>query len=329
MKPDALAEGGELASLLTRLADGEWHSGERLAESEGVTRAALAKRVERLRELDLDIEARHGLGYRIDGGLDRLDAAALSAAIPQADIEVVPLIDSTNAALVERPTVQRPQVLLAERQSAGRGRRGRPWASPFAANLYLSVAWRFPSWPPQLTTLPLVIGVAVAAALQDCGAGSLGIKWPNDLLEAGRKLGGILIEQRGEAGEHCRVVVGIGVNLRMTARQAGSIDQPWTTLEQSCAAAGAIMPPRTEVARRVISRVLESLMQFQLEGFEPFIDDYARFDLVRGQPVTVHGSERFDGTALGIDTHGALRVRGPDGEVTVNAGDVSLRVRQP
>src|SRR3546814_20529580 len=112
-------------------------------------------------------------------------------------------------------------------QTAGRGRRGRSWISPFGANLYLSIAWSWPAWPPELSALSLAIGVACAKVIENHGVADVRLKWPNDLLVDDRKLGSILIEHRGEAGGACRVVVGIGLHLQMVANQASEVTQAW------------------------------------------------------------------------------------------------------
>ena len=227
----------EVLGLIDALAPGEWQSGEALAAEAGVTRAALAKRVAHLREWGLQVEAEAGRGYRLAQPLQRLDAARIRAALPPTSqqrlrsVEVLARTDSTNQRLLEADAAADPQALFAELQTAGRGRRGREWRSPFGANLYLSLGWSFPAWPPQLSALSLAVGVACARALRKAGLRQVMLKWPNDLRVGEDKLGGILIEQRGEAGGVCRVVIGIGINVAMSAEQAGVLGQPWTSLQ--------------------------------------------------------------------------------------------------
>ena len=132
-------------------------------------------------------------------------------------LEVALRVDSTNQRLIEAASAGDPQALFAEAQSAGRGRRGRDWRSPFGANLYLSLAWSFAGWPPKLGTLPLAIGITAARALAACGLPGVQLKWPNDLRIGDAKLGGILIESRSEIGGSCRVIIGLGLNVAMTA----------------------------------------------------------------------------------------------------------------
>lgn len=317
----------ELLKLADALADGGWHSGEVLAEVSGISRAALAKRIEKLRDWGLDLEARHGLGYRLAQPLERLDAAALQANAPAGlRLAVAASIDSTNRALLDAPASDDPQALLAELQTAGRGRRGRAWRSPFGANLYLSIAWTWPAWPPQLTTLPLAVGVTAARVLRAAGLADLQLKWPNDLRLGRDKLGGVLIEQRGEMGSGCRVVVGIGLNVAMSPAQAGAVDQPWTALNPALAARGHAPVSRNALAGELVAALHAALAQFGREGFAPFARDWAAFDATANQPVRIEGATPpLEGIARGIDADGALIVETAQGRVPVHAGEVSLR----
>lgn len=318
----------ELLPLVDALADSQWHSGEALAETAGISRAALAKRIEKLRDWGLEFEARQGLGYRLVQPLERLSQGELQACVPASlTVRVATEIDSTNRALLDADAAQDPQALFAEYQSAGRGRRGREWRSPFAANLYLSLAWSFNAWPPQLTTLPLAIGVACARALRAVGADGVRLKWPNDLYLDGRKLGGILIEHRGEAGGLCRVVIGIGLNVAMSKQQGEGIDQSWISLDQSLTAAGRPAASRNALATVLLGELHALLSGFEHERAASWRTEWDALDLTRDRVVNVLGTAPFSGTARGIDEVGALRVQLPEGEIrAVHSGDVSLRL---
>jgi len=320
----------DLLPLMDALADGAWCSGETLAEAAGITRAALAKRVDRLRELGLDIEARNRLGYRLSVPLERLDAAALRAQLPASlRLEVLHQTDSTNRVVLEADATRDPVLCFAEYQTAGRGRRGRAWRSPYGANLYLSLGWSFPNWPPQLTTLPLAIGVACARALHRVGLEAPQLKWPNDLYAEGRKLGGILIEHRGEAGGACRVVVGVGINVAMTYAQAGGIEQAWISLHDALAHRGSPRAGRNPLAVALGQSLHDALIDFQQQGFTHFAAEWAALDLTRDRAVQVSGAEPFNGIARGIDADGALCVDTDSGRRSVHSGDVSLRLANP
>lgn len=310
-------------SLLDTLADGQWHSGEALAASAGITRAGLAKRVDKLREMGLDVEARQGLGYRLTQPLERLDAAHLQATAPAGlRVAVVDSTDSTNRQLLDAAPIDDPQALLAEYQTAGRGRRGRVWRSPYGANLYLSLAWSFTQWPPQLTALPLAVGVACARALRSVGLQTLQLKWPNDLWVDHRKLGGILIEHRGEAGGACRVVTGIGLNVAMSNAQADGIDQAWISLDEALGTKAS----RNAVASALLTALHGVVGAFEYQGFAPLAAEWSALDLTRDQPVQITGTPSYQGIARGVDEIGALQVDVDGERRAVHSGDVSLRL---
>lgn len=314
----------ERLALIDALADGDWHSGEALAEQFGVTRAGLSKRVAHLRDWGLEVETRSGRGYRLAGALERLDEARIRERLPDGlALQVLPSTDSTNRVATQADGACDPQAFLAEHQSAGRGRRGRSWQSPFGANLYLSLAWSWPLWPPQLPALSLVVGVAAAQSLRAIGVQDVGLKWPNDLWVGGRKLGGILIEQTGEAGGNCRVIVGIGINVAMQATQGSGIDQPWTTVD---AALGTLAPTsRNQLASELLCALHAALSRFASEGLAPWREAWSRLDVLRDLPVTTLDAPVLTGTGAGIDDIGAYRIATADGLRTVYAGDVSLR----
>lgn len=322
-----------LLPLADALAAGDWVSGEALAAAAGVSRAALAKRIAQIEAWGLDIEARPGLGYRLSTPLERLDAATIRAGLSPAsaarlaELEVALRVDSTNQRLIEATSSADPQALFAEAQTAGRGRRGRDWRSPFGANLYLSLAWSFTGWPPKLGTLPLAVGVVAARALETAGLPGVQLKWPNDLRIGEAKLGGILIESRSEIGGACRVIVGLGLNVAMTAAQGAHLEQAWTSVHASQAAAGRPPASRTALATLLLDGLLVALAQFEQDGFASFLDDWNRLDLAAGRAVRIDGATALEGRACGIDPDGALIVESADGRRHhLHAGEVSLRL---
>lgn len=322
-------------ALLQRLMIGP-ASGEELARSSGQTRAAVWKRIEALREAGLPIDARPGRGYALAQPLDLLDATAihdgLSTAVQAqlAALDIAWSIDSTNSELLRRPSPEAgTAVLLAERQTGGRGRRGRVWMSPLAAHLYLSLSRTFGGGLARLGGLSLVAGIAVAEALHALGFEAVRLKWPNDLVvvdAAGRlrKLGGLLVEGGGEHAGPARAVIGLGLNVRMPAAAAAAIDQPW------CDLAGVsrdVVPVRNAVAAALLARLLPALEQFDAAGLAPFLPRYAALDALAAQPVTVTGAHsEHAGIALGLADDGALRLRLADGsECSFHAGEISVR----
>lgn len=319
----------DLLPLVDALATGDWQSGEALAAAAGVTRAALAKRISQIEAWGLDIEARTGLGYRLSAALERLDAARIAVPPPLRRVALGLRVDSTNQRLLDAPSADDPQALFAEAQTAGRGRRGRDWRSPFGANLYLSLAWSFAAWPPKLGCLPLAVGVAATRALSAAGLDGVQLKWPNDLRIGDAKLGGILIESRSEIGGACRVVIGIGLNVAMNAAQAADLGQPWIAVHAAQDAAGRPRVSRNALAARLLAELAAAVTAFEATGFATFAADWQRLDLAAGRAVRISaaGAGELDGIACGIDDDGALIVETPDGRRQhLHAGEVSVRL---
>ncbi|MDE2150126.1 MAG: biotin--[acetyl-CoA-carboxylase] ligase [Gammaproteobacteria bacterium] len=320
----------ELLALVDALADGGWKSGPALAQAAGVTRAALAKRIARLQDWQLIVERRHGVGYRLAAPIERLQAQRIRALLPQPwrerlPVTVQPVIDSTNSALAQADPAADPQALLTELQTAGRGRRGRRWRSPFGANLYLSLAWSFAGWPPQLSALPLAAGIACMRALRRAGVDGVLLKWPNDLYARGVKLGGVLVESRAEGAGACRAVVGVGLNVSMTDDQAGVIDQPWITVDELQRSAGRQTVGRNALAAALLAELCVVLEAYATEGFAPLAAEWDAADAVVGRRVRIDADPPLEGVVRGIDDAGALRLETTTGVVAVSCGDVSLR----
>jgi BirA family biotin operon repressor/biotin-[acetyl-CoA-carboxylase] ligase len=252
--------------------------------------------------------------------------------LPLDCVEVVESIGSTNRELMGRPAgaaavaAGRPSsfVLLAGSQVAGRGRRGRTWVSDPADSLTFSVAidHRRNAATPALVGLSLSLGVSVAQAASGYASG-IGLKWPNDLLRDGRKCAGMLIETRS-SGDLERIVIGLGVNLRLPDEIARSLDQPACGLFEP----GATVPRREELAGRFARALIDATMNFLERGFADTASDWARFDVLSGREVSIleEGRPALVGRADGLDPTGALRVLTADGMVAVAVGDVSARL---
>jgi BirA family biotin operon repressor/biotin-[acetyl-CoA-carboxylase] ligase len=326
----------QAAELLAELAAGAPCSGVELAARAGVTRAAVWKQIEALRARGVPIEAGGAGGYRLPWPIQLLDAARIRGALPAAvakrlgALEVHWELDSTSSELQRRGAAAPDlSVVLAETQSAGRGRRGRRWLSPPGLNLYLSCLKRFDTGFASLAGLSLAVGVIVLRTLESLDIAGAGLKWPNDVLAVANgkrsgKLAGILVELSGEYQGPCAAVIGIGLNLRLTDALREQAGQPACDL---ATLAGGTPPERNRVAAALIAALTDGLRQFEREGFAAFADDYARHDLLHGQPLRLSGAggER-DGTGAGVDARGALLLRLPDGELQrVDSADVSVR----
>jgi BirA family biotin operon repressor/biotin-[acetyl-CoA-carboxylase] ligase len=317
--------------LLAALAAGPT-SGEALAARLGISRSAVHKRIESLREAGIGVDAQAGRGYELRAPCDLLDAEAIRARLTEparallATLEVEWIVDSSNSVLLRREGVaDGAEALLVEGQSGGRGRRGREWRSPLASNLYLSLARRYAGGLARFGGLSLAAGVAVAEALHSLDV-AVQLKWPNDLVVDGRKLGGLLVEGGGEHAGPARAVVGLGLNVCMPQAFARDIDQPWADLATVAPAAAA---SRNALAATVLSWLLPALEQFDRDGLAPFRERYAAFDVLRDREIAVLGAgDSMQGVALGLADDGGLRLQLPNGEVrTVHAGEVSVRAR--
>lgn len=316
--------------VFAALADGEFHSGERLASIAGVSRSAVWKAIERLRELGLEIEAATNRGYRLAAACEALDAGRIGAAVPGCQVRVEWELDSTNAALLATPAPAPGDflILLAENQTGGRGRRGRAWRATLGGSLALSIATTYETLPRDLPALTLAMGCCVLQALRACGAHGAGLKWPNDLWVDGRKLGGMLVELRAEAGGPGHVVFGVGLNLRLSSEAQAAI-AALGTQATDLATLGVNVAARNALAGAVIARCVEGLSTFGREGFAPFAAAWGRDDVLRDRAVRVTDGERtVEGIARGIDAEGALRLEREDGRIErVIAGEVSVRMR--
>lgn len=321
--------------LIRILADGQTHSGTALAAAAGVTRSAVWKQAHRLAELGLDLHSERGRGYRISRPLELLDRDRIVAALAPATLvscehlQVSTVTGSTSADLVAQPA-PRPghwRAALAEYQTGGRGRRGRRWHCSFGGGLCLSLAWCYAAAPRDLPALSLAAGVAVRRALAAAGAAGVTLKWPNDIVLDGNKLGGILVDVDGDSRGPLRTVIGLGVNLavpmplaRAVAAEGGLAP---AGLDQ---ALGGRTPSRNTLAAGIIDSLVGVLRDFGETGFTPLADEWRRNDFLAGRSVSIssNGNE-VAGVARGIAPDGALLVERPEGLAAVFNGDVSLR----
>lgn len=321
--------------LLALLGDGDFHSGEHLARKLRVSRGGVWKLINSLKELGVEVESIPRRGYRLPQPLQLLDEAAILQALPAearaalASLDVMLTVDSTNhhlSALQPAPAGQF-QLCAAEVQTAGRGRRGRSWVTPFGAGACMSLSWQFNEPPPEFSALSLAVGVAAVTALRRVGVPGVGLKWPNDLLWQRRKLAGILIEMRGESAGPAQVIIGIGINMRMPAAVRLQLAEQEAVLiadvHEITAGEG---PDRNVVIAALAAELFTMLGQFAREGFAPFAEQWRALDALADAPVKVISSNRsVNGIARGADKDGCLLVE-VDGEVQrFVSGEVSLR----
>ncbi|HVX04452.1 MAG TPA: biotin--[acetyl-CoA-carboxylase] ligase [Rhodanobacteraceae bacterium] len=317
--------------MLALLASGDRHAGPDMARRLGISRAAVWKQIETLRTAGLEIESSEG-GYRLLPPLEWIDPVAIHAALPAAirrrvgTIENHWRLDSTSSECLRRAgELPDRSFVFADWQDAGRGRRGRQWVSPPATNLQFSCLKRFAGGYAALAGLSLAVGIAVADALEDCGARGIGLKWPNDLVHGDAKLGGILIELGGEFMGPCHAVVGVGINLRVPQTLRRALNRPCTDLRDVC---GGKPPSRNALAIALLARLVEALDVFGDSGFAAFIEAWNARDALNGRAIRVDGARGvFDGTAVGVDARGALRVRHAGGVESLDSAEVTVRAK--
>jgi BirA family biotin operon repressor/biotin-[acetyl-CoA-carboxylase] ligase len=314
-----------MLKLLALLQDGRFHSGEALGAVLGVSRAAVWKQLQELESATgLVVHKVRGRGYCLANPVVLLNRDRLLAAPGGWVPWVFETVDSTNAEAFRRLElgVEPPFFVVAEQQTAGRGRRGRQWVSPFAENIYYSLLVRIEGGAGQLDGLSLVVGLAVLTALRDFGVADAGLKWPNDLLVFGRKIAGILLEVSGDPADICHVVIGIGINVNMLS--VVEVGQPWTSV-------------RNELGKLVDRNALIDSLNTHLHrymvghlrgGFAGFRSEWDAAHLWQGKNVSLTaGAQPIHGQVMGVDLRGALRLLVDGVERQYSGGELSLRLR--
>lgn len=327
--PAALRE-----QLIRLLADGEFHSGERLARSLGVSRTAVWKHVQAVGKFGLELHKVPNRGYRLAQPIDLLSKAVITRGISARtrrklrSLEVMLHTESTNSRLLALTDLPggKADVCIAEHQSAGRGRRGREWLAPFGGGICLSLSWSFPEPPRQLSALTLAVGVALLRALESSGVEGVRLKWPNDVLVNGRKLGGILCELRAEAGGPAYVVIGIGLNAHLTETARRAIAATGVEAIDLNEVAGKKRAGRNSACAAIIDQLIAALEEFQRSGLQTFVNDWRQADALHGAAVRVMVGETIHrGLARGIDVDGALILETPGGLLRFISGEVSVK----
>ncbi|MDI7419493.1 bifunctional biotin--[acetyl-CoA-carboxylase] ligase/biotin operon repressor BirA [Cronobacter turicensis] len=309
-------------TLISFLADGEFHSGEQLGERLGMSRAAINKHIQTLRDWGIDVFTVPGKGYSLPGPIQLLKESFIHSHIKTGSVTVLPVIDSTNQYLLDRLSeLESGDACIAEYQQAGRGRRGRKWFSPFGANLYLSMYWRLEQGPAAAVGLSLVIGIVMAEVLHELGADQVRVKWPNDLYLNDRKLAGILVELTGKTGDAAQIVIGAGINLAMRQVESDIVNQGWINLQEA-----GIKVDRNELAVRLLEKLRASLREFEQEGLAPFLTRWEKLDnFIHRQVKLIIGEREIYGISRGIDNQGALLLEQNGIIKPWVGGEISLR----
>ncbi len=322
--------------VLEILSDAKFHSGESLGQALGISRAAVWKQLQKLESMGLQLESVKGKGYRLPQGFELLQDKKITVHLTSKaqsqlqTIQIYQTVDSTNRVaadeIITKQTIQgraSGTVVLAEYQTRGRGRRGKDWISPFGSNIYLSIIWDFDTGAGALQGLSLSVGVAVKRALAQLGLDTVKLKWPNDIYNNKKKLGGILLEMVGDPAGQCTVIIGIGINVTMPQQSGLAIDQQWTDI-RSC-----INEPvsRNKLAALIIENCFNVLSDYERQGFAAYKDEWQASDAFKGELGTVTSAKQsITGTILGVDNSGALKMRLSNGAIAdFIGGELSLR----
>lgn len=319
--------------ILAVLADGKFHSGEALAQQFGVTRATVYNAIQAAQALGITVFSVRGRGYRLPKAVTLLDAETISLACgeyaPWFHLQVLAQVDSTNRYLMQEGARGMPHgtCVIAQVQTAGRGRRGRTWLSQLGGSLTFSLLWRFQCGAAGLSGLSLVIGLALVRALHEARLTEVQLKWPNDLLVKfngqWHKLGGILIELQGDMEGPSAAVIGIGLNLEVEQAMREQIEQPVLGVNQL--SAHVINP--NELLGKCLASMAWHLNQFVASGFASFQQDWTTQHAFHQQAVNVllANGQVIPGKVVGVAEDGSLLIETPQGQQRFNAGEISLR----
>jgi BirA family biotin operon repressor/biotin-[acetyl-CoA-carboxylase] ligase len=312
------------------LADGEVHAREQVLQTLGLSDIQLGALVGDLEALGVRVLEAGGRGLRLEEPIDLYDpmllAGRLKAVSPGLHLELLDECPSTSTELAARAKAGATHgtVLVCEHQSAGRGRRGNAWVSALGGSVTFSILWRFSRGAAEVAGLSLAVAVGAAEALEALGVRDVAVKWPNDLLSRGSKLGGILVETAGEVTGPAAAVVGVGVNLRLSRAVRERIARPVTDIATS---SGAI-PSRAVALAGLISSVASSLELFSREGFAPFRQAWLERHAWQGRRVILSEADArvAEGEVVGIAEDGALELASEHGIRRFHNGELSLRL---
>ena len=321
--------------VLSLLDHKSYCSGQELANQLNVTRATIHNCISRIEALGIKIERIHGLGYRLEQPLDLLSKDQIVDKLSEdiqskaETIECLQEVNSTNhyAGELDLPKAGNFSVVLAEMQTAGKGRRGREWVSPYAANIYLSLVWSLQKPLHIAGMLSPYLAMRLAQMLKQAGVSTVGVKWPNDIYCDDKKLAGILIECKGEINGLCKIIVGVGVNVSMTRYENISIEQSWTDIDTQ---APNLNQTRNALASMLITTIVQGIETFEQNKINNFAQEWSQWDVMKDKNIIVQSESSVQsGIARGISEDGNLLLETPAGEIEkIIMGEVSLREQQ-
>lgn len=321
-------------TLLRLLADGEFHSGEVLAQQLGISRASVSNALRGVEGYGLKLYSVRGRGYCLSHPPQWLDAKRIAGYMGEQGrdfrIEILDSADSSNTLLLQRAKsdiasggAASGSVLAVEWQSGGRGRLGRTWHSGLGNALTFSLLWRFDCGLSALSGLSLAAGVALIRALRMLGVARAALKWPNDVLGDNGKLAGILIEAQGDMLGPSAVVIGIGLNLSLPQQQLRQIGQPVTSLADMLSE----VPERNQLLAVILCELNSVLREFGAHGFTALREEWQSYHAMQHRPVQLllPDGSRVSGIVRGVAEDGSLELETMQELRRFNVGEVSLR----
>ena len=313
--------------ILNLLADGQFHSGEALAQRFKVTRATIWNAIQHAESLGVEVFSVRGRGYKLPQAIELLDKDLVLNAIGEQrawfNLQILDTVTSTNTYLMQQKGIAHATCVAAHIQTQGKGRRGRTWVSQLGASLTFSLLWRFQCGATALSGLSLAVGVALIRALNSLGVNHAQLKWPNDVLVNGNKLAGILIELQGDLEGPSAAVIGVGVNLNLPKNMLDSIDQPAIDL------ANVSMKPinQSELLGVILKHLADVLSSFETHGFIGLRDEWLRYHAYENKPVRMllPNGTAINGVVKNVADDGILLVETALGLQRFSAGEISLR----
>jgi BirA family biotin operon repressor/biotin-[acetyl-CoA-carboxylase] ligase len=319
--------------LLKILADGKIYSGQVLAEKAGVSRAEIWKKINKIKNKNVEIKSIKGKGYCLASPIELLDDKKIRNQLSSytnehlQSLELLYQTESTNQLLMEQLAnfPIHANVLLAEYQSEGKGRGSNKWLSGPGVGLCMSIGWHFDYIPKTFSALSLATGVVIAKSLARPGTAVINLKWPNDIMFNGAKMGGILIESRGQHAGSVDVVIGIGINIKLPSHLSSQIEQDTTDLSD----AYGFLPSRNFLAVIIINNIFQLLSEYQKHGFEEYIDEWCKLDICKGKQAVIHlNDNNIEGTVDGIDNNGNLLMIENGKRNKYSSGDLTIRLKK-
>jgi BirA family biotin operon repressor/biotin-[acetyl-CoA-carboxylase] ligase len=316
--------------IIKELARGRFVSGQELGDLLGISRAAISKHIKALTKIGLDIFSVTGKGYRLAEPISLLNEQTIHDALLLESIkiplEIHSLIDSTNSYLLTKVPkgLEAGHCCIAEYQSAGRGRRGKKWYSPYGSHLYLSYYWPLDQGMVAAMGVSLVVGLAITDCLQEYGINAQ-LKWPNDIYVDSKKIAGVLVELEGQSYGVSHAVIGIGLNVNMPKEVGNEIDQPWTDIKRNT----SIPLDRNLLVAKLITSITKRLIQHKQVGFKAMLVEWHEKDFFLSKPIAITAGDTVKvGICRGVNEQGALLLEINGKIEQVFGGEISVRGHQ-